>query len=206
MSFYAGEEEVYKCSKHPSKRRRIGGGICPTCLRDRLIVLCPNCHDVRPCSCNVIASTSYSSPFSLFPSSGRGGSARSSNAGAFSGDPNLKMETEPSFTRSRSLAIPIIRTKIAVSDSCGGTPAKSKAALWWAFIKQNRRKTEDDCDDQSLMMIRRSQSSRSPGGGGGDEKSSPRKNRGWKFSGGINMFGGRQSKTSKVVQEGRPLH
>ncbi|CAA0838095.1 Unknown protein [Striga hermonthica] len=43
------EEEVWKCPKHPSKRRR--NGICPVCLRDRLATLCPICANVRPCNC-----------------------------------------------------------------------------------------------------------------------------------------------------------
>ncbi|KAL1548031.1 hypothetical protein AAHA92_16318 [Salvia divinorum] len=76
------EEQVWKCPKHPSKRRR--HGVCPTCLRDRLITLCPNCGNVRPCPCTA----------SSFSASSTSSSASSSYA------------AEPSFTRSRSLAIP----------------------------------------------------------------------------------------------------
>uniref|UniRef100_A0A803LU12 Uncharacterized protein n=1 Tax=Chenopodium quinoa TaxID=63459 RepID=A0A803LU12_CHEQI len=40
MAFYAEEEEVWKCSLHPSKRRRTG--VCPSCLKERLSALCPD--------------------------------------------------------------------------------------------------------------------------------------------------------------------
>ncbi|XP_057799098.1 uncharacterized protein LOC131014931 [Salvia miltiorrhiza] len=76
------EEQLWKCPKHPSKRRR--HGVCPTCLRDRLISLCPNCGNVRPCPCNASAALSSAS------------SSSSSSCTA----------AEPSFARSRSLAIP----------------------------------------------------------------------------------------------------
>lgn len=76
------EEQLWKCPKHPSKRRR--HGVCPTCLRDRLITLCPNCGNVRPCPCNASAALA----------SGSSSSSSSSYA------------AEPSFNRSRSLAIP----------------------------------------------------------------------------------------------------
>uniref|UniRef100_A0A7N0UYL4 Uncharacterized protein n=1 Tax=Kalanchoe fedtschenkoi TaxID=63787 RepID=A0A7N0UYL4_KALFE len=46
---YVDEEEVWKCETHPSKRRR--HGVCPLCLRDRLVTLCSNCANVRPCDC-----------------------------------------------------------------------------------------------------------------------------------------------------------
>ncbi|OIT33802.1 PREDICTED: uncharacterized protein LOC109205536 [Nicotiana attenuata] len=48
MAYYI-EEEVWKCPKHPSKKRR--PGVCSICLRNRLSKLCPHCANVRPCSC-----------------------------------------------------------------------------------------------------------------------------------------------------------
>ncbi|XP_047324276.1 uncharacterized protein LOC124927837 [Impatiens glandulifera] len=191
MAVYTEEEEVWKCPKHPSKRRR--SGICPICLRDRLIALCPDCRNARPCSCCLItsSSSSASSSFSLFSSSGRGGSARSSNVAA----------GEPSFIRSRSLAIPFLRTK--VPDSCDGTPARSKSSFWWGFMKQKRRKEEERSkidegfDDSIPAIMRRSQSvsvlasRNSDGGGGGDGKSSlswMRKGKGWHFPSPMNVF------------------
>ncbi|KAL8520419.1 hypothetical protein ACS0TY_011079 [Phlomoides rotata] len=75
MTIYVEEEEVWKCPKHPSRRRR--NGVCPACLRDRLVSLCPDCGGIRPCPCPSSSSSSSS-------------------------------EGEPSFRRSRSLAIPFL--------------------------------------------------------------------------------------------------
>ncbi|WOG85430.1 hypothetical protein DCAR_0104619 [Daucus carota subsp. sativus] len=93
MACYIDEEEIFKCPTHPSKRRRTG--ICPTCLRERLNTLCPNCANTRPCECcpaATSASTSSSSTFSFF-------------SGVASGD------TEPTMRKSRSLAIPFLRSR-----------------------------------------------------------------------------------------------
>ncbi|CAM8878026.1 unnamed protein product [Rhodiola kirilowii] len=46
---FLDEEEVWRCPTHPSKRRM--HGVCPLCLRDKLINLCQNCANVRPCDC-----------------------------------------------------------------------------------------------------------------------------------------------------------
>ncbi|XP_074326907.1 uncharacterized protein LOC141664851 [Apium graveolens] len=96
---YMDEEEIWKCTTHPSKRRRTG--ICPSCLRDRLNTLCPNCAHVRPCECCPLAAaatmssstSSSSSSFSLFSSS------------------STSTSGEPSMRRSRSLAIPFLRSR-----------------------------------------------------------------------------------------------
>ncbi|KAK1368197.1 Chromatin remodeling 31 [Heracleum sosnowskyi] len=93
MACLLDEEEIFKCPTHPSKRRRTG--ICPTCLRDRLKTLCPNCANTRPCECcpaDTSASTSSSSTFSFFSSVPSG-------------------DTQPTMRKSRSLAIPFLRSR-----------------------------------------------------------------------------------------------
>ncbi|EAZ24250.1 hypothetical protein OsJ_08000 [Oryza sativa Japonica Group] len=46
-----GGGDEWRCRKHPVARS--GGGVCPHCLRDRLLRLCPNCAHVRPCPLHV---------------------------------------------------------------------------------------------------------------------------------------------------------
>lgn len=90
MTIYVEEEQVWKCPKHPSKRRR--NGVCPACLRDRLVSLCPDCGVLRPCPC--AASTTSSSSSSS--------------------------DAEPSFRRSRSLAIPFLRSSVKTPSFFSG--------------------------------------------------------------------------------------
>ncbi|RLM79767.1 uncharacterized protein C2845_PM12G23890 [Panicum miliaceum] len=59
-----GVGEEWRCRKHPAARS--GGGVCPCCLRDRLLRLCPNCAHVRPCAC----AASCASPSSSSSASG----------------------------------------------------------------------------------------------------------------------------------------
>ncbi|WOG90104.1 hypothetical protein DCAR_0209345 [Daucus carota subsp. sativus] len=91
------EEEIWKCTTHPSKRRRTG--ICPICLRDRLNTLCPNCAHVRPCECCPLAAAAASS------------SSASSSSSSFSLFSSTSTSGEPSMRRSRSLAIPFLRSR-----------------------------------------------------------------------------------------------
>ncbi|KAM2691299.1 hypothetical protein EV2_005715 [Malus domestica] len=82
---YVDEEEVWKCAKHPSKHRK--NGICLVCLRERLVILCPDCANVRPCGCcATTSSSSSSSSCSRFPG---GDGVRVSKI----------LESEPSFQR-----------------------------------------------------------------------------------------------------------
>ncbi|KAJ8626020.1 hypothetical protein MRB53_019327 [Persea americana] len=50
MEFHQNkEEENWKCRKHPSQPHN---GVCPTCLRNRLVLLCPDCANASPCACS----------------------------------------------------------------------------------------------------------------------------------------------------------
>uniref|UniRef100_A0A0E0KUJ4 Uncharacterized protein n=1 Tax=Oryza punctata TaxID=4537 RepID=A0A0E0KUJ4_ORYPU len=62
----AGDE--WRCRKHPAPPC---GGVCPYCLRDRLLRLCPECAHTRPCPC----AASSSSPSSSSSSAASGSAA-----------------------------------------------------------------------------------------------------------------------------------
>ncbi|KAG9152743.1 hypothetical protein Leryth_018902 [Lithospermum erythrorhizon] len=218
MALYIGEEEAWKCRKHPSKRHPNDTGICPTCLRDRLRVLCPHCANIRPCNCSTTATSSSSSTssFSLFSSSAR----------ITVGRVGSLIESEPKFQRSRSLAIPFIRSRF--SNNAEKIDSK---VFWWKFKSNNKsRKGENktihngyedskghvikNMDEESCYynnkigeferMIMKSRLMRAPitlEKGGGDVKSSLSKGKSWHFPSPIKVFRQR----SKVVQERSPL-
>ncbi|KAL0287083.1 UNVERIFIED_CONTAM: hypothetical protein Scaly_2775500 [Sesamum calycinum] len=121
MACYVEEEEVWKCPTHPTKRRR--NGICPICLRDRLVSLCPDCAHVRPCGCVASAESSSSSSSSSF--------GRVSNL----------IDGEPSFRRSRSLAIPFLRTR----NSTERTPnnGRTKTPSFLSVLKRGKTKPNE---------------------------------------------------------------
>ncbi|XP_073103017.1 uncharacterized protein [Elaeis guineensis] len=56
-------KEPGRCRRHPYDHRgaAAGGGVCPSCLRHRLLLLCPECAQVRPCPCSTPPSLSSSS-------------------------------------------------------------------------------------------------------------------------------------------------
>ncbi|XP_062073605.1 uncharacterized protein LOC133777866 [Humulus lupulus] len=222
MAFYTDEEEVWKCSKHPSKRRR--SGVCPVCLRERLGSLCPDCANVKPCGC--CATTSSSSSSSVDGAAGLGSVGRLSNL----------IESEPAFRRSRSVAIPFLRSRSRfvggdkISDlgdrselppSSAGS--RGKASSFWSVFRssQRSRREEPRCHDvdsvkkieleedtaalrKTMMMRSRSVAVpvRSVDSGAGEVKSS--KGRSWYFPSPIKVF--RQSKISKIVQANSPLY
>ncbi|KAG1360900.1 hypothetical protein COCNU_09G003630 [Cocos nucifera] len=56
-------KEPGRCRRHLYDHRgaAAGGGVCPSCLRHRLLLLCPQCAQVRPCPCSTPPSLSSSS-------------------------------------------------------------------------------------------------------------------------------------------------
>ncbi|KAI3687637.1 hypothetical protein L1987_81337 [Smallanthus sonchifolius] len=124
MAFYMDEEQVWKCPKHPSRRRR--SGICAKCLRERLVTLCPDCASDGPCDCcpapvdSSSSSSTSSVSFSLFSFS-RGGSRRgfgTSNVEASRLSNNL--EVDPTLRKSRSVAISFLRSRSKHVGTGGG--------------------------------------------------------------------------------------
>ncbi|KAI3494812.1 hypothetical protein L1887_40424 [Cichorium endivia] len=236
MAFYLDEDEVWKCPKHPSKRRR--SGICPTCLRERLVTLCPECANTRPCACcpaptdSTSSSSSSSSSFSIFQFS-RGGSLRdgfmpSAGTGEVGRVSNL-IDSEPAFRKSRSLAIPFLRSRSKyvggrfdqqfVEEDKKPMPRVSRSKInFWSVFKVNKTKKCDvhggGLDDESNKSdisvatedYSRMARSRSVAVGAGHGFSPvAAKRRGWYFPSPMKAF--RQSKTSKVqVHERSPMH
>ncbi|CAA0841858.1 Unknown protein [Striga hermonthica] len=177
------EEEVWKCPKHPSKRRR--NGICPVCLRDRLVTLCPHCATARPCACadRVAASSSF--------------------------------EADPSLNRSRSVAIPFLRgpskSPSFLSILRRSTTRRRDPAADGEIegFDGGSRDDRGRIDDFARMITR----SRSVSAGSAasrirpppDAGSSPAKGKFWHFPSPMAVFRG--SKASKMVVKDRsPLH
>ncbi|CAI9095346.1 OLC1v1031276C1 [Oldenlandia corymbosa var. corymbosa] len=153
MAMYPEEEEAWKCPKHPSKRRR--NGICPTCLRDRLITLCPECANVRPCSCctassSSCSSSSSSSSFSFF-------SSASSSRRVGGGRVSELIEKEPAFRRSRSVGIPFLFTRFARekeaedSNSNARVREKSRAASFLSRIMPSKSRKNQSVAEQGRV-------------------------------------------------------
>ncbi|XP_071700298.1 uncharacterized protein [Rutidosis leptorrhynchoides] len=217
MPLYIDEEQLWKCPKHPSRRRK--SGICPKCLRDRLVTLCPNCANSLPCPecpAPIEITSSSNSPFSLFSFS-RGGSHRRdfSNHNESNRSSN-SVEGDPVLRKSRSVAIPLLRSKskyvgnVTEIEKAGtGKVSRSKINFWSVF-KVNKSKrcdvkdeivTEGEvsmCDDLTRVngdltaMMTRSRSVAVNGNEFGRSK-------GWYFSSSVKSF--RQSKlpTSVIV-------
>ncbi|GKC58540.1 hypothetical protein Tco_1086138 [Tanacetum coccineum] len=214
MAFYVDEEDIWKCSKHPSKRRR-NTGICPTCLRDRLIELCPECANKRPCACDphltdsTSSSSSNSSSFHVFHFS-RAGSLR--DVGEIGRVSNLIENElkEPAFRKSRSLAIPFLRSRSRYggndreSEKRATQVSRSKIGFWSIFRSKkcdlhgedesNKSDVSGLTEDYSRMMRSRSVAVSSSRGRDGF---SPVKHKKWYFPSPMKAF--RQSKRS-------PLH
>ncbi|PPS16096.1 hypothetical protein GOBAR_AA04474 [Gossypium barbadense] len=166
-------------------------GICPVCLRDKLASLCPDCAHARPCSCV-------------------GSVGRVSNL----------IESEPAFRRSRSLAIPFLRSKPEDSSERNGLAGrKSKTPSFWSIFRaSNKSKRYESEDDQSQgekerraaadeerrrRMMRKSRSVAVTSHSG---KSSPStKGKSWYFPSPMKVL--RQTRVSKLVfQERSPLY
>ncbi|XVF52349.1 hypothetical protein PTKIN_Ptkin05aG0011600 [Pterospermum kingtungense] len=225
MAFYVDEDEVWKCPNHPSKRRR--SGICPVCLRDKLASLCPDCAHARPCACSATSSSSSSyssssSSFSFYRFSTAAGDV--SGAGAVARVSNI-IESEPAFRRSRSLAIPFLRTKpeslSEKNEFLAGN--KSKTPSFWSMFragnKSKRYESEDhqkeaekeriaaEDERRRRMMMKKSRSVAVTSHSGiGELKSSPStKGKGWYFPSPMKVF--RQTRVSKFTfLEQSPLH
>ncbi|CAH2034998.1 unnamed protein product [Thlaspi arvense] len=198
------EDGFSQCPKHFSKRGFVGGGVCPFCLHERLSSLCPDCAHELPCSCSSRAAVSFS------PSS----SSSSSSFSLFSGDINFNfsgtgsvgrvaslIECEPTFRRSKSMAVPI--KPDTVIDSGSGLQSdrgrSKKTSSFWRMFMGNRG------GDTKPAIMRKSRSVAVVG----DSRFSPApvtvKGKGWNFPSPIKVF--RQSRVSKMIFHQRsPLY
>ncbi|KAE8670257.1 hypothetical protein F3Y22_tig00112159pilonHSYRG00113 [Hibiscus syriacus] len=154
MAFYADEERVWKCAKHPSKRRR--SGICPVCLQRKLASLCPDCARTRPCACTATSSSSSSSSYSCFSTAGG-----VSGVGSVGRVSNL-IEIESSFRRPRSLAIPFLRLKpesLTEKNDLSKSDNKSKTPSFWLMFRGSTNASKRyDSEDQRREVEKESKS------------------------------------------------
>lgn len=215
-AIYMDEEEVWKCPEHPTKRHR--SGICPTCLRERLSSLCPDCANVRPCACScstvtTSSSSSSSSSFSRFSISG--GENLSAGIGTVGRVTSL-IESEPAFRRSRSVAVSMFMRSMSKSKPVdAATEERSKAkttTAFWGWLKgggsignnnSNNKKgnKEVDVEEERRVKMRRSRSVAVTTSDYGKSKGGTK----WYFPSPIKAF--RQSRLSKVVlQERSPMY
>lgn len=227
MAFYADEDDVWKCPEHPSRRRNIG--VCPACLREKLSALCPECANVRPCNrCSTVSESSTSSSSSLsFISNIPGDATFSCSAGAGGigsvGRVSSLIESEQSYRRSRSVALPFLNSarfsnagEFADPRESSASIEKSKSSLWLFFWPQKPKREkipadaeEDEAADLKIRTIRRSKSVAAPTAfscaGGVLEEARSVKSKGWYFPSPMKVF--RHTKTSaKIGQERSPLH
>jgi len=107
-----GGGDEWRCRKHPAARS--GGGVCPYCLRDRLLRLCPNCAHVRPCACAASPSSS------------------SSASGDAVGRVHSLIEREHRIARSRSVATGSSAAFAArsVAPAATGAGGRREARVW----------------------------------------------------------------------------
>lgn len=130
----AGDE--WRCRRHPPHPY---GGVCPHCLRDRLLRLCPDCACPRPCAC-------ASSPGASSPSSSSSGSALGRVHSLIERDRRV-------VARSRSVAVH--------DGDQARPPSKSRVWGWVSFRKPPAeaagcRDVEEEYDDAVALARSRS--------------------------------------------------
>jgi hypothetical protein len=131
------DEEGGRCRKHVSSSQP-PYSVCPFCLRDRLMRLCPDCANVRPCPC--VPSPSGSSSSSSISSAA--GSVRGTNGSSAGGCDKISnlIASEPAFPRSKSAGFALMRSgsigiELERSRSVATGVASSKKRRWkWAAI------------------------------------------------------------------------
>lgn len=191
----------WRCRKHPScSHPRYG--VCPCCLRDRLLRLCPDCANERPCGC-ILPSSSSSSSSSL-SSISFADLAGSVVGGAGIGAVGLVsrlIESEPAFGRSRSVGFQFLRTRSVASHvDGGGAPPPTRGGRWWASFWPFSRAAGRKDSSIAAAELSRSKSVGPAGSGGGEEKG---KGWGWHLPSPMNAF--RHRRSTKVVEERSPL-
>ncbi|XP_044465684.1 uncharacterized protein LOC123195885 [Mangifera indica] len=207
-AIYLDEDEVWKCRKHPSKRHR--SGVCPTCLRDRLSSLCPDCANERPCACRAItvssSSSSSSSSFSWFSVSG--GENFSAAIGTVGRVGNL-VESEPAFRRSRSMAVSFLRSKskyVENLDLVGNevnkeSRSQTTTVSFWRWLKGGNKNSKSrrggDVEEERRVMMKKSRSVAITATSDYGKSKGPK----WYFPSPIKAL--RRSRLSKVVEQDR---
>ncbi|XP_062219959.1 uncharacterized protein LOC133919552 [Phragmites australis] len=171
--------DEWQCRKHPAARS--GGGVCPYCLRDRLLRLCPNCAHVRPCPC-----TSCASP-----------SSSSSASGDTVGRVHSLIEREHRIARSRSVAAGS-SVAFAAPAAASGRGGRRKARVWgWPpFWKPAARDGDAELEDEEGLGLPRSSSVSATAVEAKAAAVAARARWGWHFPSPLKAFRHRRSSTS----------
>lgn len=200
------EEEYGKCRKHPSSTR---AGVCPICLTNRLILLCPDCAHLRPCAClhpsTDSSSSSSSSASSSFSFSYTHFSKSGASVGAV-GRVSFLIDREPSFRRSRSAAFHFIRA--LSGEKIAGNPPPRPETSFWSFLKTKKKRSEEGKRSEAATTKAMPRSKSVGISSSSDPKDmSGREMRlkiwGWRLPRPIKVFG--YPKTMKVVHDRSPL-
>ncbi|XP_010933472.1 uncharacterized protein [Elaeis guineensis] len=202
------EEEGWRCRKHPSQPCY---GVCAACLRDRLLLLCPDCANVRPCGCSPLSSSSSLSSASSLSSFSYAVLGRSGSCGAAIGAvgrvSNL-IQSEPAFRRSRP-EFQLLRSRsvaAALGEPGVAAPPQDRGGRGWgAFWPFSRRKGDGEEQERKPPEVQLSRSRSvgvvaypDSGGGGGKAK-------GWRSYFPSPMKAFRYRKSTKVVKQRSPL-
>ncbi|KAG6523209.1 uncharacterized protein LOC122045079 [Zingiber officinale] len=194
-----GEEAGWKCWRHLSQPRY---GVCPACLRDRLLLLCPDCARTRPCICGSFASSSSSSSSFSSRSSAepiRSGSRRGDGAEIGAVGPVMRLiEREPAFQRSRSVGLQLLRSKPTAAD-VEPSPSRSRGPKIWApFWRRNQ--PMEDTKQPNLYRSRSVAAGHLPDAGAGAETEGIRKRLRWHFPSPIKALRSRIATAKAVVR------
>ncbi|CAD6341052.1 unnamed protein product [Miscanthus lutarioriparius] len=156
--------DEWRCRRHPPLP---GGGVCPHCLRDRLLRLCPDCACPRPCACS--------------PSCASSPSSSSSGASAL-GRVHSLIEREHRVARSRSVAA---HGAVGV----GGDQRRPKSGVWgWVSFRKpppppaaaaGCRDVEQEYDDAVALARSRSVSTTAAAAAVPEVKGAPNKAARW---------------------------
>ncbi|XP_065003179.1 uncharacterized protein LOC135635778 [Musa acuminata AAA Group] len=200
------DEAGWKCWKHPLQPHY---GVCPACLRDRLLRLCPDCASVRPCGCfpSPSSSASSSSPSSA-ELAGPGGVGRGTGVGAV-GPMSRLIDSEPSFRRSQSVGFPLHRsTSVSappVDDVAAAPRSRGSGKGWAPFLLFSKAARKKDSAGSELYRSRSVAAGRAQAAGCGDEEEGKGKGgRRWYFPSPMKVLRHWKSAT-KVVQVRSPL-
>ncbi|MQL77937.1 hypothetical protein Taro_010353 [Colocasia esculenta] len=225
LVYLPADDDGWWCRKHPSAQPPTGG-VCPLCLRARLLRLCPDCAAERPCGCSCPSTSSAASSSSLSSLSSID-LPRSGAPGAYVGvvgRVSLLIDSEPAFRRSRSTAFRLLRPRPHESAGCpaDAPPGLEAGKGWswlWPFAKT--KKPDEDCTKDAPQAATRLSRSRSVGfvpgsgsfpeagafhgGGGGCVGVGDVKLKGWNryFPSPMKAF--RQRKSCNVVEARSPL-
>ncbi|XP_038971165.1 uncharacterized protein LOC120104317 [Phoenix dactylifera] len=150
-------KEPGRCRRHPCDHLgpTAGGGVCPSCLRHRLLPLCPDCAQLRPCPCCTSPSLSSSSSPSgtssvSSSSSDLAASGRRRSASVVGGGrrPPARMEEGERGNVRRSSSVGVAGNVLVGGAKGGGLKWLNRVFLMAARAFGGQRKTAKVCKEQ----------------------------------------------------------